>query len=199
MTRPALAHGLGLMLNLALGAGAFGQTLTAGEDIGGSSSNRLDLIGEAPQACVLSAPLVTAVTNASFQPINGQTGTILVTQFVDPLTAAPLAATVNLAFPVVCNGAHEVTIRTANGGLAHIPPIAIPGLGFRALLVYQLTAAWAGQTATGATNLPTPVDIHTNDGAAGQLSLVVNIPGGGDPLVAGPYSDSLVIELLPAN
>ncbi len=195
-----LSRPLAFALSLTAASGiAHAQTLTPGQDVGGSSSGRLDLIGDAPQACVLSPPVVTALANATFQPVNGQAGTILVNQLVDPQTAAPLGATINLAFPVVCNGAHEMTVRTANGGLAHIPAIAVPGVGFRASLVYRLTAAWAGQTVTGGTDQPTPVDIRTSDGAAGQFSLVVDIPGGGDPLIAGPYSDSLVIELLPAN
>ena len=191
--------GLAMSLSLMVCADGYAQTAGLAQDVGGSSLSRLDLFGEAPQACVLRPPLVTALTNATFTPTGTQAATILVTQLADPLTAVPVEATINLAFPVICNGAHEVTVRTANGGLTHVPPVATPGPGFRSSLVYQLTGAWAGQTSSGGANQPTPVDIRTNNGAAGQFSLVVEIPGGGDPLVAGPYSDSLVIELVPAN
>lgn len=194
--RAFLAAALCLLPALATDAGAQGLTQTA---TAGSSSSRLDLSGESPPACVLSAPVVTSLDNATFQPADQQAATILVTRLADPLTAVPVAATVNLAFPVVCNGAHEVAIRTANGGLAHVPRVGNPGPGFRDFLTYRLTGTWANRTVAGGTDQPTPVDIRTDDGAAGQFSLVVEIPGGGDPLVAGPYSDSLVIELLPAN
>ena len=52
---------------------------------------------------------------------------------------------------------------------------------------------------TGGSQTPSPVDISTTDGAAGQLSLTIDVPAGGDPLVAGVYSDSVVIELQVAS
>ena len=79
-----------VVLSLVPAAG-LAQDATAGASISGSGSGRLDIQGEAPSACVLSPPEVTAVINASFQPANGQ-ASILVTQLADPQTAVPLAA-----------------------------------------------------------------------------------------------------------
>jgi len=43
------------------------------------------------------------------------------------------------------------------------------------------------------------VTINSADGAAGQLSLVISVPDGGDPLVAGTYNDQVVIQLQAAS
>jgi hypothetical protein len=107
-----------------------------------------------------------------------------------------------VAVPIICNTAHHVIVRTANGGLRRdgsvtVSPISING--FREFLPYQITANWSGQDITSSSLTPNPVDISTSDGAAGQLSLTIDVPAGGDPLVAGAYSDSVVIELQVAS
>lgn len=179
---------------LAPGA-ALAQTVQTG-------TGRLDLIGEAPSACLVSAPASAVGSNASFALTGAQSAQINITQLVDQTTAQPRAASISLAVPIICNTAHRLIITTTNGGLARVGAISHnPGSvnGFREFLPYQVTANWSGQNVTGGSQTLSPVNISTTDGAAGQLSLTIDVPAGGDPLVAGVYSDSVVIELQVAS
>jgi len=173
---------------------AFGQTVNTGQ-------GRLDLSGQAPSGCLISTPTAAAGANSTFQPSGAQSGQVTITQMVDPNTAVPVASTINLALPVICNAAHNVTVSTTNGGLARVgaaagaPPIG----GFRQFLPYQVTASWAGQTANATSQAGPTLTINSSDGAAGQISLTIAVPGGGDPMVAGAYNDQVVIQLQVAS
>jgi hypothetical protein len=164
---------------------------------------RLDLAGRAPSVCLISAPTAASGANATFSPAGAQQGQVTITELADPQTAVPRAASINLALPVICNAAHSVVISTANGGLARAGAGAAAGNsevnGFRQFVPYQLSVSWAGQSAN-ATSQPGPtITIKSNDGAAGQLSLVVKVPGGGAPLVAGAYGDQVIVQLQVAS
>ncbi len=184
----------GLALALAAPVLAFGQTVNTGQ-------GRLDLSGVAPSACLISTPTAAAGSNSSFQPAGTQSGQVTITQMVDPNTAVPVASSINLALPIICNAAHNVTVSTTNGGLARagVAPGAGPVGGFRQFLPYQVTATWAGQTQNATSQAGTTVSINSSDGAAGQLSLTIAVPGGGDPMVAGAYSDQVVVQLQVAS
>jgi len=162
---------------------------------------RLDLVGQAPSACVISAPTAASGSNATFAEAGAQRGEIDITELADPRTAVPKPAAINLALPVICNAAHQVVISTANGGLSRVGVAAgSPEVnGFRQFVPYQLSASWAGQSANAASRVGPTITIKSSDGAAGQLSLVVQVPGGGDPLVAGAYGDQVVIQLQVAS
>jgi hypothetical protein len=103
-----------LAASLVATCGANAQTLSAGDQ----ASSTLHIFGSAPSACVLSPPIAASGANASFTAQGGQTGVIRFTQFVDPQTAQPRGGSISLAFPVVCNSAHRVTVRTDGRGLA---------------------------------------------------------------------------------
>jgi hypothetical protein len=197
MTNAARIYGFVILVGMFLAGGAAAQSGSAAA-LGGLSSRRLDMIGDAPPGCVLSPPVDAGTVNASLQIADDRSAQVTITELADPETAIPRAATIDLDFPVICNAAHEISVRTARGGLALLAGgAAAPG--FRNVLPYRIDVDWAGTQSTGASDTPTPVDIRMGGGAAGLLSVVVNIPEGGDPLVAGSYSDSLIIELLPAN
>lgn len=179
---------------LATASAAGAQTLSSGPQ----ATSRLDVIGVAPSACVLSPPRAAGGTNASFATQGVQGGVVRFTEFVDPQTAAPRAASITLDFPVVCNSAHRLIVRTDGAGLARVAGPA-PAAGFRDSLDFQVTADWAGRTATGQSNVPIPIDLRTANGAAGQLNLLIDVPGGGAPLVSGDYAGTLVVELEASN
>lgn len=187
------------LVPLALGAvlvavaSAQAQTVSTGQ----RASNRLDLFGVAPSACVLSPPSSAAGTNASFTA-QGAQGVVRLTQFIDPQTAQPRDAVISLGFPVVCNSAHRLVVRTDGAGLARTAGPA-PAPGFRDSLGFQLSADWAGLTATGSSTSLTPISLQTANGAAGLMNLIVNITGGGAPMVAGDYAGTLVVEIEASN
>lgn len=178
---------------LVAAASAQAQTASTGE----RASNRLDLFGVAPSACVLSPPSSAAGTNASFTA-QGAQGVVRLTQFIDPQTAQPRDAVISLGFPVVCNSAHRLVVRTDGAGLARTAGPA-PAPGFRDSLGFQLSADWAGLTATGSSTSLTPISLQTANGAAGLMNLIVNITGGGAPMVAGDYAGTLVVEIEASN
>ena len=162
---------------------------------------RLDLAGQAPSVCVISGPTAVSGSNATFAPAGAQQGQISITELADPQTAVPRAASINLALPVICNAAHSVVISTTNGGLARAGAAAgnAEVNGFRQFVPYQLSVSWAGQSANATSQAGPTITIKSNDGAAGQLSLVVKVPGGGAPLVAGAYGDQVVVQLQVAS
>jgi hypothetical protein len=184
-----------LALAAVLGAAASAQAQTA--STGDRASNTLDLFGVAPSACVLSPPSSAAGANASFTA-QGAQGVVRITQFIDPQTAQPRDAVISLGFPVVCNSAHRLVVRTDGAGLARTAGPA-PAAGFRDSLGFQLSADWAGLTATGPSTSLTPISLQTANGAAGLMNLIVNITGGGAPMVAGDYAGTLVVEIEASN
>lgn len=174
---------------------AYAQTV---ETSGDQAASQLELIAQAPSACVLSPPSAASGSNASFTAQGGQAGVVRFTQFVDPQTAQPRDASISLAFPVVCNSAHRLVVRTDGSGLSRTAG-ASPAAGFRDSLDFQVTANWAGASASGSSTALTPIDLATANGAAGQMNLVVAVAGGGAPMVAGDYAGTLVVELEASN
>lgn len=163
------------------------------------ATSQLDLFGTAPSACVLSPPSAAAGSNTSFVSQGAQAGLLRFTQFVDPQTAQPRPASISLAFPVVCNSAHRLTVRTDGSGMTRTGGPGPSAPGFRSNLDFQVSADWAGASATGSSTALTPIDLSTANGAAGQMNLVVAIAGGGAPMVAGDYAGTLVVELEASN
>jgi len=174
--------------------GALAQTTSIGQ-------GRLDMEGTAPSTCLVSAPQAAVGSNATFDSTSSQQGQVTITALADPQTAIAKQASISVALPAICNTAHHVTVTSLNRGLLRQGGVASQTSvnGFREFVPYSVTASWAGQTATGQSLSGTPVNINASDGAAGQVSLTIDVPAGGDPLVAGTYSDSLTIELQVAS
>lgn len=161
-----------------------------------TSDQRLEMIGEAPAACVLGQPSVRNAVNANFALNDAASGTIGIAEFVNMMTAETVASSIDLEFPVTCNAAHNVTLRSTNGGMLRsgaVAQVARAGTGFREFVAYDLGLAWAGQQleivseANGA-------QIDAGKPAKGDLVLRVATPAGAGPLVAGQYSDAIIIE-----
>ena len=79
------------------------------------ASQRLELAGNAPVACVISSPNVGAQANASFVSTGASSGQVNITEFVDPANATSRASAIELNLPMVCNASHSVRISSANG------------------------------------------------------------------------------------
>ena len=164
-------------------------------------AGRLDIVGVAPGACLIANPSYVAGANSTFAASGGLQGRVDITQLADPQTAEPIASSVNLAVPIICNTAHRLSLTTANGGLLRAGGAAAlaPANGFREFLPYQVNATWAGQSVTATSRQGETAHILSSDGAAGQLDLVITVPGGGGPMAAGQYGDDLVVRLQVAN
>lgn len=179
------------------GAGTVAQAQNFSE-----SDQELEMVGEAPAACVLRAPSATAGVNASFDPTGPTSGELRIIQMVNPTTAEPLPTSITLALPVVCNASHRIELRSQNGGLLRDQGNARnrqSGSGFGEFVTYRVGLAWAGQQRDVTSEEARNLSIDAFRGAAGDAVLNVSLPGGGGPLVAGRYSDAIIVEFLVAN
>lgn len=183
-----------LLLALAsLPAVASAQT----QESGGAS---MDIAGEAPSACVVRPPAATSGVNATLEASGGARSEIRIVQMVDPMTAEARATSFNLSLPIVCNGPHRLVLRSGNGGLLRAGATAgQQSGGFAEFLPYQLAAIWDGQDINGRSDAAGGLVVNSARGGAGQMSVSINVAAGGPPLVAGSYSDDIVIEFHVAN
>ena len=160
---------------------------------------RLDIVGEAPNACVISSPGSAAGANAIFRSMTAGAAEVRITEMIDPQTSTARASSISILLPIICNSAHRLVLSSGNGGLLRDGGSTQPGPGgFREFVPYQVSAVWSGQTVASASD-GGPVVINVPDGAAGDASVTIDVPGGGAPLVAGGYSDAVVIELRVEN
>ncbi|ALJ16175.1 hypothetical protein [Sphingopyxis macrogoltabida] len=191
------------MIRIAAFAAAFAGTSAIAQAQNFSESDQeLEMVGEAPAACVLRAPSATAGVNASFDPTGPTSGELRIIQMVNPTTAEPLPTSITLALPVVCNASHRIELRSQNGGLLRDQGNARnrqSGSGFGEFVTYRVGLAWAGQQRDVTSEEARNLSIDAFRGAAGDAVLNVSLPGGGGPLVAGRYSDAIIVEFLVAN
>jgi hypothetical protein len=148
--------------------------------------------GSAPAACQISTATAPSSQNVQIGALSPGSAGISISQMVDE-NAAPLGATVVLVIPAVCNQAHTLNLSSLNGGLLGDGDAAAAG-AFRSLLPYSVTVNWAG----GEQLLLTPdqdLSVVFGDAAAGVVTVTIQIPQGGAPLVAGAYTDEIVLEL----
>lgn len=177
---------------LALPAAAQAQELTR-------ATQRLELAAVAPVACVISSPTVTSQSNASFASTSASSGQVSITELVDGQNATSRPSSIELSLPVVCNASHRVRVSSANGGLLRAggSAVARPG-GFQEYLTYNVGIDWAGQSAVLETSRR-DTSIDSNQPGKGDMVIRIATPAGSGPLVAGQYSDSIVVEVQPAS
>ena len=159
---------------------------------------RLEIVGLAPNACVVRTPPAASGDNMTFQPQGSAAGQITITETVDS-AARPRGGSLNLVVPIVCNSPHRVVLTSRSGGMRRTgQPVAQPG-PFAELLPYSVNAMWGPSTSELLTSERSRLVIDSAGARAGGLSLSFAIAPGGQPLVAGTYSDEIVLELQAAN
>lgn len=186
-----ILHIAAVSLSIPLVSGALTPPSMA-QSMDGPQSTQAAFQGVAPGACVTGAPVTASADNVVVSGAAPGVADITITDLVDE-DGALRAATVTLLVPALCNQAHTLGLSSANGGLASESSEAIAP-PFRAVAPYQVTVSWNGQQqifATEDNSLSMPVDAA----ATGAIGLTIEIPPGGAPLVAGAYSDQLVVNL----
>jgi hypothetical protein len=159
----------------------------------------LDLVGVAPDACVISAPSLASSFNVTVEPVAGPNTTrVTVNQMINTETLQSVPASVYLNFPLICSGPNRVILTSARGGM-RLDGSARPAPGFTDRVDYVLNAQWAGRSATGGTTTGGGLEIDSPEGANGLLYLSIKIGGGQDRLFAGTYSDTLTLDVQPAT
>jgi hypothetical protein len=183
-----------------LGSGLLLAAVPAGAQVVDTASQRIELAGDAPPACVLSEPVASAAVNAVYAGGSASTGQVSISQLVDPTTALPRESAIVLTFPAACNASHTISVRSGNGGLLRAggQPVGATAGGFGEFLTYDLGVDWAGGTAVQSSNAGA-LDIVNPRPNAGSLVLRVNTPSSEVPLAAGQYSDSIVVVVQTSN
>lgn len=175
-------------------ATAFGQaSLVPGVD---TATATLELRAVQPSICQLSSvPAASSLANVSIA--NRTTGeTQLAVALVDPQTGAASPSVARLTFDMTCTGPHRVTVRTG-GGLRNTTGVAPASGDFRSDVAYSVQTFWAGRSANGeaAGAQSSNAVLAQSAGESGQLVVDINIPGGGAPLIAGEYRDTIFVEV----
>lgn len=166
-----------------------------------TASQEFEMLGDAPAACVLNSPTASGTVNASFSATSASAGQISITELVDPQTAMPRQSAIQLSLPAVCNTSHRVTVRSSNGGLLRAGGQASNRQSagrFGDFLIYSFGIDWAGQSLVRPSDAGL-VEIDSTQPRDGEILLRVTTPEGGGPLVAGQYSDSIVVEVQASN
>lgn len=158
----------------------------------------LTIAGSAQPACVIKGPALARGTNISFAATGANAGEIRISQLVDPSTAEVRQAQVALLLPIVCNSAHRFLLKSSNGGLQR-DGAAPASDQFRARVPYDVSAMWQGRQLRQATDAAGDFTIDMPGSGAGDLALTIDIQPGGQPLVAGSYSDTITVELQVAS
>jgi hypothetical protein len=195
-----------LPLALALGAAlpAAAQSTSASLPVTESTSGpmstalttqHLSVEGVNPVAC--SIRVITLNAGSAATLTSATQGNALVQlgspNFVDA-QSTPTGGKVYLGVPIICNGAHTVVVRSTNGRLT-LESGAAGGNGFRNTVDYTLTTSWAGLNQSFNTTSASTLQIPVSQANSGDALVTIDIPAGGQPLVAGIYSDLIVVEV----
>ena len=184
---------------------AAGAALLAGPAFAApSASNDITINGTAPQVCTLGNPNTTgSATNATFAGT-----TVSVTALASATDASLNQTSVTLRYAGLCNYAHNVGLKSANGGLVNASGAAnapVAGSGtFIQRVGYTATANWAGAndvlaTSNSTTSYVAPGVVKANWSVAGanqgNLDVNVAIASSSTPVVAGTYGDTLTVGI----
>jgi len=159
------------------------------------SRGRLEILGTARPACVMGSPARTVGNNMTFEPASPGSGQLSIVEFVDN-NAVSRGGVIDILFPMVCNAPHRVTVRSATGALRRLGAPVQTG-PFAEFHGYRLRSQWGSQLAN-AESQAGPLIIDSDGARAGQMTLSVDLPAGGRPLVQGLYSDEIIVELQAA-
>ena len=152
--------------------------------------------GAALPGCRMSTPAAEAIQNAVLSNAAPGSADVGISQLVGE-DGAVFGATVVLSIPVVCNQAHTLVLSSLRGGLRTGQPGAENGV-FRSVVPYRIRIEWSG-AASDFNSEDGDAVLAVDDAAQGALNVVIDIPAGGAPLVAGAYSDELVLALSAAG
>lgn len=181
------------LIMVSAGVAAVMVANAAAAQVATSGTNQMAFKGTVQPGCITSIPASTSSQNATVTELVAGSANIVVTRLVGD-DGVPLGAQIVLSLPAACNQAHTLNVSSLNGGLMNANGSTAGSAAFRALLPYTVQVNWAGQTQTltsGAGAVAQPI----SDAATGPLSVTIQIPAGGSPMVAGSYSDQLVLEL----
>ena len=164
-----------------------------------AARQQFEVVATAAPACIIAPGSAAGLDNAIFQSSGSSGGTVAITNFADPQTAQALPASVRVEIPVVCNSAHEVTLRSTNGGMLRSGSTAAMLASFIQFLPYAVELDWVGQRLSGPSDVSQPLAMAVPSAGQGVVTVEIAIAGSDAPMVAGAYADTLQIEITAAN
>lgn len=196
-----------LVIHLLAGASALATMLATGANaqdrsatlLASDNRQQIEVVATAAPACNISSGAAAGSSNASYQSAGASGGTVSITTLADPQTAQAAPASAQIEIPVVCNSAHEVSIRSANGGLLRSGGTFEQISGFAQFLPYRVALDWVGQSRAGQSDTDEPLTVIVPNAGEGLLTVEIAVEGGDAPLVAGIYEDTLQIEITAAS
>ncbi|CAM3095950.1 hypothetical protein SPAN111604_03475 [Sphingomonas antarctica] len=183
-------------LVIAIAAPLTAQTTTIDE--ASRTTQTIHVSGIAPPACLVRPAGGQRGINATFES-TGSSGTVTISNLVDPISAKVLPSRITLTLPITCNSAHIVRLRSAGGALRREGAAVVPGAVFTDTLPYEYGLRWAGGGTLAPTASGQAVTVQASGAASGLAEVTLDVPGGGRPLVAGRYGDTIIVELGAAD
>lgn len=164
------------------------------------ASQQVVMRGDAPVGCVANSARAGNALNASWQEQGPNGGRVVITSLVDDTSATARASAIQLSLPVICNSSHRITVRSSNGGLLRQGASGNRNGrgGFSEFQAYDVALQWQQQVVRIGGNTGTAT-LNQAQPAKGDLVVDIAVPRGTTPLVAGTYSDAVVVEIRPAN
>jgi hypothetical protein len=161
------------------------------------ASGQSQLRGTAGFACLISTPSSEGVSGAIVSSTNGTTQVVFQpNSVIDSTTLVARAFQVRLEVPVTCNGAHGVVVRSARGGMQLANP-TVGGVGISNRIDLDVVANWTGLSSQLSTlGSPIGITLAKTGAASGSVEVIINTRAGTDPLVAGRYSDEIIVDLI---
>jgi hypothetical protein len=159
----------------------------------------LAVAGTAPAVCVFSAAQAGQASNMTLGAASSTQNVLTINQLSDPATAQLLPASITVTSTGSCNHTHRLSVATKNGGLL----TSASAVGFTNLVDYVAIVSWGSSVTQLATSGAQwqRVDSSLPIGAyAGTLQIQIQISNSGVsnlPLVAGAYTDALIITFEP--
>lgn len=168
-----------------------------------AQSRSIALSGEAQSVCSFSPAQALEAANMALSPSPALQNAVSVAVLIDPSTAKQQAASISLSLKGLCNRAHSISIGTGQGGLTPQSTLAAVPNGFSSRVDYTARVLWASSATAlrtaGISGQTTPLAM-INGAYSGTLRLEIMIEPGGAahrPVVAGSYTDNLVITIQP--
>ena len=183
-----------LVFNVGLAVAVFATAAIAG------NAPEVAVKGAAPAICYFAPAQSGAASNMTLSSASASQASLVINQLVDPANAQLRPASISLSLNGICNNAHTFTIQSNGGGL-QTNTGATPGFSNR--VDYSASLLWGGSSSSvqtsGIAGQSSPTAMVPG-AFAGTLQLQITVEAGGAnwlPLLAGTYSDNIVITFKP--
>jgi hypothetical protein len=158
------------------------------------------VLGVAPPICFLTPAQSGSASNITIGSVSASQYVLAIDQLIDPANAQLKPASISLSLRGICNHTHTLTIQTNRGGL-QTSSGATPG--FSNHVDYSASVLWGGSSSSlqtsGIAGQSSPEAVMPGP-FAGTLQLQITVGADGAnrlPLLAGTYSDNIVITFKP--